>query len=138
MSRAGYNDDFFDWHTIMYRGQVASTIKGKKGQAFLRELADALDAMPEKRLIAHDLQTGGNVCAIGSVGARRGLDMDKLDPEDPDRIAAAFGITHQLVREIEYMNDEGFYGSSPEERWKFMRNWVEQQIKVKKQVVPLV
>ncbi len=124
MSRAGYTEDCEDnWALIRWRGQVASTIRGKRGQAFLRELVDALDAMPEKKLIAHDLERDGNVCAIGSVGVQRGTDMSALDPDDYDTVSGVFGIPHQLVREIEYMNDEGFYAPTPEERWSKMRAW---------------
>jgi hypothetical protein len=45
-------------------------------------LVAALDAMPDKRLIAHELRKNGEVCALGSVGAARGLDLEALDPED--------------------------------------------------------
>ena len=48
MSRSGYSDDIDDnWAHIMWRGRVASSIRGKRGQAMLRELLAALDAMPE-------------------------------------------------------------------------------------------
>jgi hypothetical protein len=123
MSRAGYNEDIDQWALIRWRGQVASAIRGKRGQDFLRELIDALDALPEKKLVAEHLQDGPNVCAIGSVGIRRGVDLTKLDPEDPEGIADAFGIAHQLVREIEWMNDEAWYDEKPEHRWKRMREW---------------
>ena len=130
MSRSGYCDDGEDVLALgRWRAQVASSIRGKRGQQFMRELVDALDALPEKRLIANDLETAGNVCAIGSVGLKRGVDMSKLDPEDPYSIAGVFGIAHQLVQEIEYMNDEAFYGKGPEERWKFMRDWAASNIK---------
>lgn len=130
MSRAGYSDDFDDqWQLIMWRGQVASAIRGKRGQAFLRELLEALDAMPEKRLIANELRQGGEVCALGSVGVRRGIELETLDPEDYDSLANVFGIAHQLVREIEYENDEASYRCSPESRWRSMRAWVVQQLR---------
>lgn len=131
MGRAGYSDDYdFDhWTLIRWRGAVASSIRGKRGQAFLREMIEALDAMPEKRLIAHDLEAGGNVCAIGSVGVRRGVDMSKLDPEDPETIAATFGIASPLVREIEFENDEANWGDEkPEQRWHRMRAWAAAQL----------
>lgn len=131
MSRANYSDDVEDnWQIIIWRGAVASAIRGKRGQAFLKEMLAALDAMPEKRLIASDLEHKGNVCAIGSVGLRRGVDMSKLDPEDSNRIAAEFGIADALVREIEYENDEGTlnWKETPEQRWQRMRSWVERQI----------
>jgi hypothetical protein len=124
VSRSGYYDEY-DLDVLQlgrWRAQVASTIRGKRGQTFLRELIAALDAMPVKSLIAHELERDGNVCAIGSVGLARGVDMSALDPQDPHAIAHAFGITHQLVSEIEYENDESFYGT-PEDRWKAMRAW---------------
>ena len=132
MSRSGYSDDNDDnWALIKWRGQVASAIRGKRGQAFLRELADAMDAMPEKRLISYDLERDGNVCAIGSVGLKRGVDMSKLDPECPKQLAGAFGIAHQLVAEIEFMNDEfEWREETPEERWERMRRWVSSLIRV--------
>lgn len=115
MSRSGYSDDWdFDWWShIRWRGQ-----------AFLREMIEALDAMPEKRLIANNLEHAGNVCAIGSVGVKRGVDMSEIDPEDYNRVAAVFGIARQLVQEIEFMNDEGVYCLTDEERWQKMRAWV--------------
>ena len=136
MNRSGYSDDGDNWQLIKWRGQVSSSIRGKRGQAFLRELVEALDAMPEKRLIADDLQSGDNVCAIGSVGVRRGIDMSKFDPDDYDGIAASFGITHQLVREIEWMNDDGLWRATPERRWQFMRDWAVSQLKSEQEVKP--
>lgn len=129
MSRSGYSHDDDNWSLIRWRGMVASSIRGKRGQAFLAELVEALDAMPEKRLIAHDLQDGPNVCAIGSVGARRGVDMSKLDPEDSETIAGVFGIADPLVREIEFMNDEVGWNETPEQRWDRMRAWAAQHLK---------
>ena len=55
--------------------------------------------------------------------------MSSLDPEDPGGIAGAFGITHQLVREIEYMNDEVEWEDDPEKRWRRMRAWAVSQLK---------
>lgn len=130
MSRSGYSDDCDDnWAHIKWRGQVASATRGKRGQAFFKELLAALDAMPEKKLIANDLIREGAVCAIGSLGLARGVDMSALDPDDYDKIADVFGVAHQLVQEVEYMNDEYGYGDSPQARWSRMRAWVASQIK---------
>jgi hypothetical protein len=128
VSRSGYSDDVDGLQLGRWRAQVASAIRGKRGQAFLRELITALDALPEKRLISHDLQSGSQVCAIGSVGLLRGIDMGKLDPDDADRLAGMFGIAHQLVREIEYMNDEAEWGDCPEKRWRRMRMWAVENL----------
>lgn len=135
MSRSGYSEDcdvespfYLLWPSIVRR-----SIDGKRGQSFLRELRDALEAMPSKRLITKELRTTeGEVCAIGSVGVKRGVDMSKLDVDDYRGIADAFGIAPALVREIEYENDDGYhYGGerSPEERWQAMRNWCESHLK---------
>jgi hypothetical protein len=129
MSRAGYSEDCDQWSLIRWRGQVASAIRGARGQAFLRELIAALDAMPEKRLVKDVIEEAGNVCAIGSVGLVRGIDMTKLDPEDPEGIAAVFGIAPQMVREIEFMNDEATWRGEPAERWLRMRAWAVDNLK---------
>lgn len=130
MSRSGYSEDYDEpWQMAMWRGAVAKSIRGKRGQAFLAEMLAALDAMPEKRLIAHDLQVGGEVCAIGSVGAKRGVDMTTVDPEDYSTVAATFGIASALAQEIAYENDEvGCRDETPEMRWERVRKWVVSNI----------
>lgn len=107
MSRSGYSDDCDDnWQHICWRGAVASAIRGKRGQAFLAEMLQAFEALPEKKLIADDLERSGAVCAIGAVGRSRGLDMSGLDPEDYENVAAAFGIPRALAQELVWLNDE--------------------------------
>lgn len=108
MSRSGYTDDIDDnWRHIMWRGAVNSAIRGSRGQAFLRELIAALDAMPEKRLASESLVTAdGEFCTLGVVGAARGMDMSTLDPEDWHQVAKAFGLAQAMVREIVFENDE--------------------------------
>lgn len=131
MSRSGYSDDCDnEWRMIMWRGQVTSAIKGRRGQLFLKGMAVTLDAMLEKRLIAHELQQNGAYCAIGTVGAARGVRMDDLDPHDAHKIADAFGIARSMVCEIEYINDEAaWHEESPEDRWKRVRAWVADNLK---------
>lgn len=131
MSRAGYSDDCDSkWSMICWRGAVNSAIKGKRGQAFLRELLAALDALPNKRLIADDLIREGEVCAIGSVGVARGVNMTEIDPYDFDTVSGTFGIAGALAREIEYMNDEACHvNETPEDRFDRVRRWVASQIK---------
>lgn len=130
MSRSGYSDDCENLN--LWRANVDRTIAGKRGQAFFRELITAMEAMPEKRLIAHDLRTdNGDVCALGSLGLKRGLDMGELDPEDPDQIGRAFRISSMLAQEVVYMNDEygPSYRETPEERWSRIRAWAKDQLK---------
>lgn len=156
MSRSGYSDDCDGWALIRWRGAVNSAIKGARGQAFFHELAAALDAMPEKRLIADELQNAaGEFCTIGVLGAARGVDMSNLDPDDREAVAAAFNIAPALAAEIVFENDEGLYPWDwkdfevcgplrrfesrvrsvrvpvervAEQRWSRMRAWVESNI----------
>ena len=135
MSRHDYSEDLDSQDLAMWRGRVMSAIRGKRGQRLLIDLREALDAMPEKRLITRDLQTNEGVCALGAVGVKRGVDMTDLvmpDPEgDPSElnedIAQRLDIAECMVREIEYENDD--FTGSPEKRWEYMRRWAEKHIK---------
>ncbi|MFM0141803.1 hypothetical protein [Paraburkholderia sp. RL18-085-BIA-A] len=109
MSRSGYSDDCDDEGTGgLWRGAVMRSIKGKRGQAALKELAEAMDAMPKKTLAVESLVTeDGEFCTLGVLGQARGLNMNPLDPDDWDAVARAFNIAPAMVREIVYENDEG-------------------------------
>lgn len=112
MSRSGYTDDIDDnWRHIMWRGRVASSIRGKRGQALLCELLEALNAMPDKRLYPNSFATAsGEYCTLGVLGAARGTKMDDLgdaeDGCDEKLVADRFGVAAPLVQEIMFMNDE--------------------------------
>jgi hypothetical protein len=133
MSRSGYIDDYDDDFLALYRwrGQVASAIRGKRGQKLLKDLLSALDAMPEKVLIANELEANdGGVCALGAVGKARGIDMTGVDPQEFEVVAPLFDIAEPLAREIAYENDEcGTYRETPEQRFVRVRKWVVSQIK---------
>lgn len=129
MSRSGCTDDIDDqWALIRWRGAVASAIRGKRGQAFLREMIAALDAMPEKRLIVDELVSDRGCCALGAVAIARGLDVSNVHAHSPSEVGAAFGIPRALAAEIEFENDDYFgFGDTREDadhyRWKRMRQW---------------
>ena len=91
MSRSGYSDDWEGWDTIRWRGAVASAIRGKRGQAFLREMIEALEALPAKRLITDALVHGNECCAIGAVAMKRGMDVSGVDPDDQNTVRTPFG-----------------------------------------------
>lgn len=132
MSRAGYSDDCEDALALgCYRQAVRRSLEGRRGQAFLRELLEALDAMTEKRLIADALRKGeGEYCALGVIGAKRGIDLDAIDPDDAESIHVPFGIANSMAREIEWINDEaGPHVQTPEQRWERVRAWVALHIR---------
>lgn len=158
MSRSGYSDDGCEdqWQQIRWNGAVKSAIRGARGQAFLRELLDALDAMPEKVLVTDELQVDGQFCTLGVIGKARGLPIDKIDTHDWSALSREFGIAETMAREIMYFNDEGVNDYDwvdveicgpmrpwqrhrttvrvdaqhvGERRWRYMRKWVASQIK---------
>lgn len=132
MSRSGYSEDLDQWDLIRWRGQVASAIRGKRGQKLLSELLAALEAMPEKRLVSGDLETvEGEHCALGVLGKARGIAMADIDPEDPAQVASAFDIAEQLAQEIVYENDEQHRLETPGQRYERMKRWVAAQIRTK-------
>ncbi len=130
MSRSGYTDDCDGWALICWRGAVASAIRGHRGQAMLKELLQALDAMPDKKLIAGELESNGEYCTLGVLGKNRGLNLNEIDPYETDYLSRQLGVAEALVKEIVYENDEGAYRlETPEQRWSRMRQWVVDQIR---------
>jgi hypothetical protein len=147
-SRSGLisSNDCDHWSYIRWRGAVASAIKGKRGQAFIRELKEALEAMPAKRLIKDELiNAEGEVCAVASVMKARGLDASSVHVDDYDRIAELLGVNAKLIQEIEWENDHArkfyvlpytgyayqaktHYDESPEQRWKELHGWCEANL----------
>jgi hypothetical protein len=120
------------WYANLHR-----TMLSERGQAFLWELHEALDALPQKRLFQGALQQGSEVCAIGAVGLKRCMDLDALDRHERDELAEAFGVSSMMVQEIAYWNDQGmeacllgltdggiFKENTPEDRFGFVRAWV--------------
>jgi hypothetical protein len=117
VSRSGYTDD--GDNLAMWRGQVANSIRGKRGQALLLDMVRALDAMPTKQLFqGHLVAQDGGVCGLGAVGLARGVDMAQFEKyidndghvDDPVSLAQQLGHTlnapYQLIQEIQYLNDE--------------------------------
>ncbi len=128
MSRSAYDDDCDGWALIRWRGAVNSAIKGKRGQELLTEMANALDAMPVKRLISDELiSKEGEVCALGAVAKHKGLNVEGVDPENHESVCAKFNIADALAREIAYENDDD-WGATSEQRWERMRKWVNENL----------
>lgn len=94
MSRFPEADEYDPFAQGRWEANVERSIKGRKGQQALRDLRDALLAMPEKRLIRDEFATpDGEVCAIGAAVAykraqAKGIPITEaakeLAQEDPD------------------------------------------------------
>jgi hypothetical protein len=145
MSRSGYvycepesTGDFLRMHG--YRQAVRNAINGKRGQAFFKELIEALDAMPIKELIEmHDDETGDavadgcNVCALGAIGLKRGFDVIALsDTSDVYDFLNNLDIADALRTETVFMNDEMYDDCDPSTRWKMIRAWAVRNLKEEK------
>lgn len=110
MSRVHYSEDCDD--VLAYGRYVAAlmkSIRGRRGQAFLKALLVALDEMPDKKLYAGRFSHEGEFCALGVLGSKRGINLDDIN-SDPDyeRVASRFNIAETLAAEIMYLNDSYF------------------------------
>lgn len=141
MSRHGYYECHDLWASIRWCGAVKSAMRGQRGDAFLHEMLEALDALPEKKLCCSALFHEGSVCTLGAVATLRKLDIpeDVADAEADEidlheDMAEFFGIPKALAAEIMYENDEGsaYLYEKPQQRWARMRRWVVEQIEANK------
>ena len=144
MSRSGYSDECENLH--LYRQSVSRAIEGRRGQALLRDMVDALDAMPVKELAAHVfVEPGVGSCALGVVADGRDLGSVVLatlndQADEPEIIGRAMDIAESLAAEVAFENDErveSYYdhgqrkwlgGETDAERWTRMRAWAESNI----------
>lgn len=132
MSRSGYDYDLDSWALIRWRGAVSSAMKGKRGQAMLKELLVALEALPQKRLVDGDLRDAqGDVCAFGALCVSKGVDTSDIPSDDCETLAKLFNVAPAMAREIVYKNDDdGFWTDrTPEQRYEDFHAWLKGQIK---------
>lgn len=138
MSRSGYSNcgELDQRDVAMWRGRVASAIRGKRGQRLLRDLIESLDALPQKRLVPDLLVDGGEVCALGSCGIHRRVEgLENIDPEDHVGLSQMFDVAACMIQEIEHVNDEAGKRwdsngpvDDPERRWKEVRAWAVENL----------
>ena len=138
MSRSNYDDECENLG--LYRQAVRRAIEGKRGQAFIREMLDALNAMTVKRLTAHVFVEGDAVCAMGAVALARDKieELEHMDMEDegPWKAGLLLGIAPSMAAEIAYENDEGFWPETPEQRHARMVRWCEQSLRPQEKMSP--
>lgn len=139
----------------LFERSVDNAILGRRGQALLRELEEALLAMPIKRLVGSRVCEAGEVCALGALAIHRAVKSGK------SRTAALAGLqvvaehwgqgredgweeqddeTQALLRDLlniksknlawtlVFQNDEA-YAKTPEDRYARMLKWVQSRIR---------
>ena len=132
MSRTweGESDNPLDWGR--YEAAKRSTLRGKRGQVFLRELVAALDALPQPELSEGALgdRRTGCVCALGAVALAQGESFADLAQDDgnwsPDEAAEWYSISPTLANEIISANDGWRDGNTVDvrrSRWRHVRAW---------------
>lgn len=139
MSRSSYTDDYGDEYPgqlELYRANVARSMRGKRGQARLRELRDALVALPVKEL-HEDLFAEGTpqqprVCALGAWATAKTGDPQAAaemlrfpvdgNDEDTSEDLEKHGWPRLVVLDTIYQNDRDFYVYEtyewPVQRWQ--------------------
>ena len=145
MSRSEYSNDCDIWDLIRWRGAVTSALRGKRGQAFLREMETALLELPKKELVEGDFANQNGVCALGSVALRRKVKsgvtheeaMKQIVKEWPqeseecgDIASSRLGIARAMAKEIMFLNDDDFFYSreKPQARYERILKWVRDKI----------
>lgn len=132
MSRFNYSDEEeFGGQFALWRANTERCLTGKNGQKALRDMREALLALPDKMLISDVLyDDNGLVCAVGAYGKYIGADLSKFDPEDAtDEAGEAMGLPFRVAWSLVEMNDMIFDTETPEERYTKVLAWVESRIK---------
>lgn len=140
-SRIREGEDFEPWMAGQQAGALRAAVRGRRGQAFLRELVAALDALPVKELAAGALEDPetGCCCAFGAVARARGWGEEQLgfDPTDGDAsapeslLAEAFGVSKTLAFQVIAENEDFSSCNTPGWRgcrWFRVRSWAVSQI----------
>lgn len=131
MSRVIYNDDADNWDIVRAGGAAKQAIYGKPGQAALREIKAALEALPQKRLAWSVFQDeDGDVCPLGALAKSRGMDITNtlaISDAPIEDASNDLGITPTLAAEIMAENDE-LLAQSPEQRYSMMMAWIDGKL----------
>lgn len=144
-----YDEDFPN-QAALYHANTERALKGKRGQAFLKELEAALLMLPEKVLIEGSICREGAVCANGALALKRKVDagmqipealkwLEENKPDDDfnggdagqtgDFMEKHFGILSRLAVHTAFVNDEHRQTDhSDHGRYEKVLSWVRSQI----------
>jgi hypothetical protein len=150
MSRFGYDDEGdYPNAWALWERAITTALGSDKGQQILRDLRDALLALPKKRLIEGRLACNGEVCTMGALVAHRRRDEERakvlaeleqmitedawIDYEAGTKTLEAgesIGVGVSMSCHLAWLNDQLDYGATPEERYEKVLSWVERAILV--------
>lgn len=150
MSRFSDDGDETGLTPEMWWHNIDLAIKGKRGQKALRELLQALEAVPGHVLVRDYLADDerGVACAVGAYAAYKRIATGKANSwgealhalrqqygYEPDGYEmgvigkAETGMTTTLAQHLAYQNDEGHWrAKTPEELWQVTYDWVKSQL----------
>ncbi len=156
MSRVQYNEDVWDEeYAYLHQGRWdrnrVQVLTSKRGLQALRELREALLALPAKRLIADDFAVPtevlgcgpvavleGDVCVVAAYARHKGLSPAELvglaeDLCDADRTARwaaeSLGLRFTLAWILVELNDEDLEHCTPEERYGCVLGWINRHLR---------
>lgn len=133
-------DEDFNNQAMLWEANQERSLRGRRGQAALRELESALLALPEKRLIADELENErGEVCAVGALAKYKGHenpmigdafgDNDELSVNEGEiervtvQLAEEMGMPHLVALAVVYQNDDSYVIVTPEQRYDKVLRW---------------
>lgn len=155
MSRVYYSDDEeFPGEFNLQEANTNRSMRGKQGQAVLREMEAALVALPRKRLIQGAVACDGDVCAVGAVlavrkataegvsveeaTARLGVELgERWEQEDDDtqQRGEDAGMPRLVAWRLVALNDVDFGDEyigraiTPEQRYEKVLAWVQEHLR---------
>jgi hypothetical protein len=142
MSRSGYSEDY-DYDSggappEFYWQALDNAMRGKRGQALLRDIAAGMDAMEHKVLVKGFLRDGGAFCMVGVATNVRNVNLEdipdgELFEQDAGywitKLARRLNVAQCVIASLIWQNDEfGAPNESPAGRWRRIRSWIDVEI----------
>jgi hypothetical protein len=152
MSRISYSEDeAYPGQHALWQANCRRSLAGKAGQAALRDLVAALEALPAPVLIAHHLARKGEVCAVGAVVLHRKVNLgqardavlrelegepieeDAWDWEDEEGetegVGVAVGIPRLVAWRLACLNDIDLDYCTPAQRYEKVLAWARKRLR---------
>ena len=133
-------DEDYPGQFELWQANCKRSCRGRKGRAVLRELENALLALPEPKL-GYDVlvESTGEVCAIGSLMVQRKVDAgmsreqaiaecSTADPYETEETGVELGMPSLVAWSAAVENDE-YSTETPEERHARMLKWVRSHLR---------